>query len=199
MDATAAKDPQLLAHYEGLILKTAGLNARYVEEEFEDICQFLRVRVWKALLAFDPAALRVQPTTQKELEKSRDKYVFICVTNAVKDVLKKKRHNLLFIEDIASAEEHGIEANNGQRAKFEERYLCSEEIEIDDEPPLIPSTLTKTERSVLQLLYVGYKPAEIAGKIGLPRSEVSSATKAIREKMADWSPGALDRPLAVAA
>lgn len=194
MDATAAQDPKLLAHYEGLVRKTAGRNAHKVEDDFEDICQFFRYKVWKALLSFDPAGLRVKPTSRKGLEEARDKYVFSCITNAVKDVLKKKQHNLLFIEDVAGPGSWSPEGDHaefwGQRQHFEQRYMCLEDAfrEVEDELPVVPSTLTRSERAVVLLLYLDFKPTEIALYTTLPRAEINAMTKTIRTKMADWDP-----------
>jgi len=213
MDATAAQNPQLLLHYEGLVRKTAGRLVRtigeqqaargfdnYVEEDFDDVCQFLRYKVWKALLAFNPDNLRKKPSTRKGLNEARDKYVFSCLVNAKVDVLKKKRHNPVFIESVAPSQH--VEQSGGHhtvsQSWFEERYLCVEDAfeEIADGMTL-PSTLTDRERSVLLLLYLHFKPAEIALQIAVPRAEVASITKGIREKMADWSPGSPERvPLA---
>lgn len=212
MDATAAQNPQLLRHFEGLVRKTAGRLIRtiseqesgrghdgYVEEDFDDVCQFLRYKVWKALLAFDPVNLRKKPTTRKQLEEARDKYVFSCLVNAKVDVLKKKRHNPMFIEALAPVTTYDNEIdgrNIAPRATFERRYLCVEDpySEFYDGMEL-PSTLTEPERSVVLMLYLHYETAEIAGQLGIQRAEVISITKSVRGKMADWNPGAMPIPL----
>lgn len=194
MDANAAQDPKLLAHYEGLVRKTASRYLRHSEEDFEDICQVFRFKVWKALLSFDPANLRVKPTTRRDCDEARDKYVYSCVANAAKDVMKKKKHHLLFIEDVAGpgswAPEGDCAATWGQRQHFEERYMCLEDAfkEVEDEMPVIPSTLTRSERAIVLLLYLDFKPPEIALYTTLPRAEINAMTKTIRTKMADWNP-----------
>jgi RNA polymerase sigma factor (sigma-70 family) len=196
MDAKAAEDPKLLAHYEGLVRKTAGRYVNRLEEDYEDVCQFLRYKVWKALLSVDPEQLRKRAqTSQYTPLELRDRYVFSCIANAVKDLLKRKRHNLLFIEDYTATEfdvyESGSTTGVGRnrRDEFDERYLCEQDTFTDvDVEVLIPSTLTRAEREILLLMYLDYKPAEIAAQKAVPRKEISAAMKTIREKMADWSP-----------
>jgi RNA polymerase sigma factor (sigma-70 family) len=196
MDAKAAEDPKLLAHFEGLVRKTAGRYQPRLEEDYDDICQFLRYKVWKALLSVDPEQLRTRAlTSQYTALQLRDRYVFSCIANAVKDLLKRKRHNLLFIEDMTATRFEHYEGGNGttaardQRDAFDERYLREDDAftKVDDDV-LIPSTLTRDEREILLLMYLDYKPAEIAAQKAVPRKEVSAAMKTIREKMADWSP-----------
>ena len=50
-----AHDPDTLRHYEGLIFRTARFAAPLVEDDFEDVQQVLRIKCWRALLAYDPA------------------------------------------------------------------------------------------------------------------------------------------------
>lgn len=192
---------ELMGHFEGLVRKTAGKLLRtireqqnqagyenFVEEDFDDVCQFLRYKVWKALLAFDPVNLRKKPSGPQGLQEARDKYVFSCIVNAKVDVLKKKRHNLLFIESIAPTTPNSEDTT---RDRFEQRYLCEDpfgDLDLDDAMPL-PSTLTESERAVVLLLYLGFKPAEIALRTTLPRSEITSIVETICSKMADWNPG----------
>lgn len=175
--------------------KTAGQLAG-VAMEFDDLCQLLRIKVWRALESYDPARCK----------STRDRYVFVCVRNLVKDILKvDSRHPLpMFIEDIAAPHpEAGAHAqNNGQRDAFEMRYMAQRHDEtygrIEDGPPLIPSTLSVNERKVVALLYYEYEQREIADIIGISESTVNRAVRSIREKMADWAPGA-EVPMPVAA
>jgi RNA polymerase sigma factor (sigma-70 family) len=188
MDAKAAEDPKLLAHYEGLVRKTAGRYIHRLEEDYDDVCQFLRYKVWKALLSVDPEQLRKRAlTSQYTVLELRDRYVFSCIANAVKDLLKRKKHNLLFIEDHTASRFDHFETGN--TTEFDKRYLCEQDTftHVDDEV-LIPSTLTRAERDILLLMYLDYKPAEIAAQKAVPRKEVSAAMEAIKEKMADWRP-----------
>jgi RNA polymerase sigma factor (sigma-70 family) len=192
MDAEKAKSPELMNHYEGLVRTTASICVPYVEEDFDDICQFLRYKVWKALQSFDPASLRVKTAGRVQIAAARDGYVFSCLMNGKKDVLKKKRHGILFIEDIAPNDRNDNERSGHTmtRSSFEERYMAIEDAfgEIEQELPTIPSTLTASERAVVLLLYLDFKPAEIATERGLPRKEITSLVSSIREKMADWNP-----------
>ena len=182
---------EALRHYEGLIRKTAGRIAHSVEMEYEDICQFLRLRAWQALTAFDSS--KVKSTSGYSLEKQRDRFVFSCLVNASKDVLKRKRHNLLSIEDVAARplmEPSGDAVVETSRDRFDQRYLCEDDTFTDGlDQVLVPSTLTKTERAVLLLMYLDFKPTEIVVQAHLSRKEVATAMTSIRAKMADWDPG----------
>ena len=191
MDANR-KNPREVKHYEGLVRKTAAELVPRVEEDFDDICQFLRMKVWKAIDAFNPA--RVKTTSRFSPDQQLERFVYSCVKNATIDVLKKKRRNLIFIEDIVRTAEH--ERPDGEWEKrdgFEKRYLSVDNAYATVEEgtlPFVPSTLTDTERRVLFLLVLDYKPAEIAVEVGVRHKDVWALTKEIREKMADWKPSA---------
>lgn len=196
---------ELIPHFEGLVRKSAARIEPYVEEEFDDICQFLRMKVWYALERFDPS--NVRSTSKFSPAQQRDRFVFACMKNAMKDVLKKKQHNLLFIEDIAPSA-HGAPNmpgksghSAGRRDAFEQRYLSVEEnYDLDpDELPLLPSTLSDLERRVVLLLYFDFEPAEIARQMGISRRGVKETIETIKVKMADWSPVPEDAGVAIAA
>lgn len=187
-----------MSHYEGLVRTTAALCAPYVEEDFDDICQFLRFKVWKALESFEPHKLRVQVAGAVKIAAARDKYVYSCVMNAKKDVIKKKRYGILFIEDLAPEVGTGTESHHSQtRHAFEQRYLSIQDAfaAIEQEMPTIPSTLTESEKAVVLLLYLDFTPAEIAQRRGMPRKEITVLVGSIREKMTDWNPTAEPAPL----
>jgi DNA-directed RNA polymerase specialized sigma24 family protein len=192
MDATHAKSPEMMNHYEGLVRTTASLCVPFVEEDFDDICQFLRYKVWKALESFDPCKLRVRVAGTQAIATARDKYVYSCVQNGKKDVLKKKRHGILFIEDLAPVDESDAKGGHHtlSRSFFEERYLVVENAfaHLEQELPTIPSTLSEAEKTVILLLYLDFKPPEIALRTGLTRKEITVVLKSIRGKMADWRP-----------
>lgn len=181
----AKRDPYTLDFYEGLIRKTASMYERLVEEDFDDLCQIFRLKAWRALGTYDP----------KRSSMPVERYVFSCVRNQVKDVLKKERNQMrrdgrseMLIEDIAPNDQEGA----GMRDRFESRYMQVREDEAfagaNLDAPLIPSTLDRTELQVVALLYAEYGQAEIALRIGLTKREVALAVKSIREKMADWRP-----------
>lgn len=179
MQHSEASDPELLAHYEGLVRKTASRYVGVVEDmDFDDLCQVFRVKVFRALLSFDPTRSRLP----------RDRYVFSCIRNQAKDLIRKKRRDELFIEDVAPK----VNGNGEVRDHFELRYLQVTEDQAYDEvlasPPSIPNTLTRNERELLVLLYNGYCQDEMVERVGIPKREVAAGLKAIREKMADWKP-----------
>lgn len=156
--------------------------------DVEEVQQVLRVRVWKALLAWNP----MEPRTLKRLRRGdrtevelRDAFVFGCVRNQMKDLVKRDRDRDLLIEDIAPAV-----AN--ERDKFETRYLVVEHHEtyraVEESAPLVPNTLSHDERLILACMYLGYNGPETAERLGVPRPKVANAVRSIREKMRDWRP-----------
>lgn len=159
-----------IAFYEGLIHRTAGIYARYVEEEYEDIVALFRIKVWRALESFDPAKTTIPI----------ERYVFMVIKNQAKDLVKRKKRNLAYLEDLQAG------------ADFEHQYLSmSEERAFEDvteEIPLIPSTLTSLEREIVGLLYLQYTQRESADRLGVSRGEMEKAVKSIRAKMSDWKP-----------
>jgi RNA polymerase sigma factor (sigma-70 family) len=171
--------------YEGLIHATA---ARYapilVDEDYDDLVQILALKVWQARRAFD----------QSRTKLGEESYVFSCVTNRVKDLLKaQSRLNKnrgggpTFIEDV----------DPERRFQFEGKYLqLSEEdafADVEDELPALPSTLTHVERTVTILLVLDFKKSEIVRMTGYSRSRVVKAEASVREKMDDWRPTGVGR------
>lgn len=182
MGKLEAENPQILASYEGLVFTTSArlVRSERVEMELEDIQQVLRLKVWRALVSFDIAKCRT----------TRDKYVFMCVRDQAKDILKKKVRGELLIEDLADT--HGGVDEGATLDRFQARYLVAtpDEIygEIEDEV-FVPNTLSGLERAVVVLLYRDYKQTEIAVRLELDRREVEKLVQSIRKKMEDWRPG----------
>lgn len=208
MQESTADTNALLAQYEGLVVSTARRYESLLAKlgyDVEDIAQILRVKVWQAIAAFDEQ--RVTTTVTRcnhvpDCKCSRCRYVFMCIRNRAKDLVKTtNRHRATeefsFIDDVAPA----INGNGEVRDAFELRYLSVEEERAFasslEPPPLIPSTLTAFQRNVLVLRFHDYKPREIAALLDVRRSRVDDATKAIKAKMADWRP--TQEPTAVAA
>lgn len=198
MERDQAANSDLLAHYEGLVRTTANRYVGIVDGmDFDDICQVLRVKVWQALLAYDPAKCRTD----------RDRYVFMCVRNRAKDLVKRQKTEkvAMFIEDVAPM--NGRERNQGGeniRHAFELRYLSAAEeqvfAEVEDAMPLIPSTLSSPERKVVTLRYLDYSHGDIAEIMHIEKREVAKHIRSIRTKMADWRPTpVVVQPEAVAA
>lgn len=207
MDSAEAADSVLLAHYEGLVRKTAARYVGLVLHDFEDICQVFRVKVWKALLAWDPTDPRIRKKLadgQSE-DELRDRFVFMCLRNQGKDLVKRRKPETdpLFIEDFA----HERGADRGRRDgslrdKFEAQYLTAGEDEvfgeIEGDDIVIPSDLTSDERRVLVCMYLDYTQPETAVRLGIPTKKVSAAVKNIRQKLEHLRPvdGAEPEPLA---
>jgi RNA polymerase sigma factor (sigma-70 family) len=169
-----------IASYEGLIFSTAVRYDDYLDDDLEDIQQILRVKVWRALLAFDPQRSRLD----------KKNYVFGCVRNQVKDLLKAQARRdrarngrQLYIED-AEAKIPGA---------FEVRYLA-EDAEavfavVEDERVPLPATLTELERGVVLLLLLDFNQTEMAVHLQVSRRRVRHAHLSVQEKMRDWRPG----------
>lgn len=168
-----------IQRYEGLIFKTATLYEGKVEGmDLDDLRQVFRIKVWRALQSYNPE--------RSSLPEGR--FVFGCLVNQGKDLLRRKRRGVLFIEDIAPA----TDVENGPRDRFEEHYLSLNPDEvfglIEREETVVPNTLTGVERRVVCLLYANYKKSEIARALDLSRREMNAAIDGIHLKMADWKP-----------
>lgn len=162
-------EPTDIAFYEGLVRKTASIIAPYVQEEYDDIVAILRIKVWRSLLAFNPERAR-QPIQG---------YVFMCVTNQKKDLLKRKRR-------------HEVPLDESYDAPVDPDVVYSE---VEDETPVIPCTLNLLERNVVTRLYLGYTERQAARLLGLTRAEMDGALEGVRTKMADWRPSVEQREL----
>jgi DNA-directed RNA polymerase specialized sigma24 family protein len=183
-------DPTDLAYYEGLIFATAVRLEAHVEMEVEDIQQVLRVKAWKALCWFDPARCRT----------SIDRYVFMCLRDQAKDLVRKRKRGEVFIDDLASDEPtSGLPS----RDRFEHLHGLVESHDdvfaaVEDEGVVMPNTLTRLELAIVVLLYRDYRQSEIARKLGLGKPAMERAMRSIRTKLADWKPSAgpsSDRPV----
>lgn len=167
-----------IPYYEGLIHKTAGMYARFIQEDYDDIVSILRIKVWWALEYYDPARSR-QPV---------DRFVFSCVKNQVKDLLKRKRRDEVYLEDQPESitDHHCVDAD----VVFQD---------IERELPGIPNTLTGVEREVLVRLYLSLTQREVSADLGLTRSEMEKTMRSLRTKMADWEPSPQRLPARLAA
>lgn len=204
MGYTDAHNPAVLREYEGLVCATARRLAPHVDYEVEDIEQILWVKVYKALLAYDEVrwANGTRSSTTANLSRTRrDKYVNMCVRDQVKDVVRKRRLEESFIEDLApSTDAEG----RRPRESFDLQYLCSTREEnygaVEEGRPLVPNTLTQLELRIVVLLYRDYKQSEVARKLGMDKREMERHMRSIRAKMEDWRPSVLaDHDLPVAA
>lgn len=173
-----------IERYEALVRKTARMiveHPRQVEMEYDDICQRLRIKAWYALERYDGKRDRV----------GVDRFVFSCLMNEKKDILKKVKRNEAYIEDIAPGDEDG--GGMLTRQHFEYHYLQESPEEafhsVEERLPFLPPTLTTVERQVVHFLYLDYDYGEISALLGLQRKEVAPLVRGIREKLADWKPG----------
>ena len=167
-----------LAPFEGLIFTTAARYAPILDEDLDDIRQILRLKVWQALTRFDGS----------RSTKGVESYVFSCLRNRVKDLLKEQ-HRLnerrkggpLHIEDLTD-----------DLGRFEGRYLAAEDPDVFDlieQSVELPSCLDETERALVLVLLEGdFTRAEIALRIGVSRKRVVVIHRAVQEKLADFAP-----------
>ena len=174
----------------------------FVEEEFDEICQFLREKVWKGLEAFNPS--RVRTTSKYSPDEQLERFVNSCVQNGKKDVLKKKRRDWLYIADmLAEGPTSDVNFVGKLHDAFENRYLREDdtftEFPPDPDLPIIPSILAPREREVALMLYLDYKIDEIAAELDTNRKGVNGMIDSIRGKMVEWAPAPAARPLALAA
>jgi DNA-directed RNA polymerase specialized sigma24 family protein len=148
-------------------------------DDYDDVLFVPHVEVWRSLVAYDPARSKLPV----------QRYVFSCVTNQVKDLLKRKRRHEVYIEDMTVTMRDGDELGDS----FTEEYLSvsHDDVYADVErelPPTIPDTLTRLEREVVVRLYIEPNHRKIAVELSLTRAEVDGTVESICTKMAEWSP-----------
>lgn len=178
MSAPSKTSPRDIAHYEGLVRKTASLYARQVEMDYDDIVQVLRIKVWRALEAHDPAKVKTQ---------TLERFVFMCVKNQCKDLVRRRSRGEVFLEDLIpdDHEDSPVEWMLQLAVDHEQTFSGVEDREL-----LIPCTLSDLERRIIGWLYLDRTQKEVAGILELTRAEMERAVKVIRQKMADWEPTA---------
>lgn len=183
---------EALAHYEGLIFTTAERLIRHPKLDgkvgLDDIRQLLRIKAWYALEKWSP----------ERANGSRDAFIFACITNQVKDILKAKRPEEVFIEDQKPSPPQWAGIGDGSppdQDRFEARYLAvppddvyRSVLESDEPPPLLPNTLTAIERQFVVLLYAGRERMEIRRELKLSPRMYDTVLNGIRLKFSDWAP-----------
>lgn len=184
--------------YEGLVKKTARMlvdgthpdmrGRRPIEASEEDIEQELRIKVLRALRAFDPTKVRAARRRSVRGHSHRDLYVNMCVRDKAKDIAKLRRRNDEYIEDFNAPNRR----RNDEDDWFEDRYLSQTAEEafsaVEDELPQLPPSITEKERSVMTLMFGEHRQTDIARILGLSKREVESAVRQIRVKMAAFRP-----------
>lgn len=163
-----------VARYRGLCRTTASMYVGAVEEEFDDIVQVLMTKAWVAVKRFDPSKW----VRDDERQEAQDRFVFSCVKNQMKDLLKRKRRGLLFIEDVSPCD------RPAELQEDADLVYAS----VEDEELVLPSTLSAMERGVIGLLTTGLTQIEAGARHGLSRHQIDRVMGEIRTKMADWKP-----------
>jgi DNA-directed RNA polymerase specialized sigma24 family protein len=177
-----------LEDFEGLIFKTTVLVLPHVEDDFDDVQQLLRIKVWKVLAKYDPA--RSQMTVKA--------YVFGCLMNYKKDLKKRRRRGELFIEDLLPDHPSGDGQRHDGSSAFEARHLAVSQdvafLAVEDETPLLPNTLNDLERRVIGLLMLEYTATEISRTLSIGPKRLRAVRNDIERKMMDWRPSAVHQP-----
>jgi RNA polymerase sigma factor (sigma-70 family) len=166
--------------FEGLVRSTARMYFEGLQMDEDDVQQFLRVKVWKGIESY----------TASRATQSVEGYVFTCVRNGVKDLLKqadraKRNRPECFLEDQY--------ASDVGRERFHARHLAHDEDGIREahieRTFQLPSTLNFMERVVTAMLYEGMNQTEIAQMLGCTRTRVRNTHSSVQRKMMDWAPG----------
>jgi RNA polymerase sigma factor (sigma-70 family) len=169
-----------LASFEGLIFRTSQMYAAQVKKDPDDLAQELRIKTWKALGRYSPARSKMPV----------ERYVFMVITNKIKDYKRDaaraaQRPTVLYIEDMRQAN-----PGQGDERPTQERFDgLFNHIERDvvysgvDNRYQLPPTVTEPERKVLMLLVAGCTRPEIVALLGVRRSSVDGAVRALREKL----------------
>ena len=177
-----------IAEFEGLVFETARqlVYEEHVEMDFDDVRQFLRQKVWRAIEEYDSAR-------DKRL-RSLKRFVFGCVVNARKDVIKRPRRFTQSIDELRDDQAMGrgfsVADTQNRSDRFDGRYLSTDEEEVfaqlDTGPPL--PCLSELERQVAQMRAEDFTLAEIDLELGLVPGQAKIAMRSAREKLAHRRP-----------
>lgn len=153
--------------YEGLIHTHALRVLGKVDGDLDDIRQVYRMKAWYAIERWKPGGMTM------------DRWVFGALRNMEKDLLGRKRHGEVFIEDQPARVRRRVDGSVSHEAVYGA---------VDEGQPLVPNTLTQLELLVMTRLYEGYRRTEIAKELILPKAELEGLIRGIRVKMEDWRP-----------
>lgn len=164
-------------HYRGLVTTTASLVAAEpgIEMEFDDVVQLLWIKVMHAIDRHDPDRSKV----------TVDRYVFGCLMNLRKDFRRRRPSRSVGFDDLGFQSQDRLESDLGLRVDHDAVYS-----EVEEDELVLPSTLTLTERGVIELLSSGYRQVDAAEFFGWTHEQMSRCIRAIRLKLADWAPDA---------
>lgn len=181
-----------LLPFEGLVHATARKFAPQLRREEEDLAQELRIVIWRA----------VTKHSTKRSTMTLERYVFMCMTNRLKDFkrdaareARRREDNglsFLHIEDLCMSGEEGTPFGTPTQENFDGRYnfIGREEVyrRVEEGLFVLPAGVTELEANVLVLLMMEVTEREIVLRLGVVRSEVKACIEALREKFADWRP-----------
>lgn len=192
-------DSKLIQHYEGVVRKTAALTVDHCEEDFDDICQLFRIKAWKALASFDTTKVKNPQAGDAQGRTPQDKYVYACIKNQAKDLVKRVKRNTMYIEEMV--QEPGGDPMHDHRIthdNFSARHLSVAEEQVfemvEGSSFVLPSTLDGRECKIVTLLYLDFDNGEIGEQLGIQRKQVATLVRGIREKLRDWAPPGWNPP-----
>lgn len=182
-----------MERFRGLVHKTASLIEADLEDDYDDIVQILWMKCWYASLRYDADASRM----------TLERYVFMCMKNAVKDLQKKRVRGEASLEELQNSEGSlGFKSQD----KFDGKYLAVQDdvvyAEVEAEPLHLPNTLTDRERDVVMLLAADFSQTEARALLGIDKRGMEKVMRDVRVKLADWKPSspagilALEQPAA---
>jgi DNA-directed RNA polymerase specialized sigma24 family protein len=176
-----------LEQFGGLISTTAEqMAAAGVELEVDDLQQLLLIKAWQAVEKWDGQHVKPLPLRR---------WVFGCLLNYRKDIERRPRRHNASIDELRERTKLvvGAVADVDNADWFDLRYLSVDAgrvfFEVEDEPVLLPSTLTRRERRVIRLRLKGRGLLEIDAEMRISRTQREKLMTSIRVKLADWAPG----------
>lgn len=166
--------------YEGLIFTHALRIVGFVDDDLDDLRQLYRIKVWKVLTQHADRG-RLRPKQGETLDAALDRFVFTCLKNMEKDLLKRRRRPEMSLD----AMEPNSRLESGSSVDHEAVYGG-----VEEEALVLPNTLSGLEVRTVVLLYRGYRQSEAARRLGIDSRKMKRVMRSVRDKMADWRPDA---------
>lgn len=149
-----------MLEYEGLVISTTRYWRHKISEEMsdDDIKQELRIKIYKALLTFDPN--RGYP---------EHKHVFGAVRNMVKDLIKKKNQlaNQTLVSELVTRDGRTIFG-----------------IVLDEDKTELLQNLSRMDQEISVMIIQGFTLREVAETIGVELNYVKHRISVIRNEIA---------------
>ena len=165
--------------YEGLIKCTARKFRNSISSDigYEDICQELRIKAWKALESFDPS-----------YGSPESMHVFVAVNNRVKDLMRRKSKPERPFSDLPSDGHRWVNADEAIHSSIRAQFTNPEDASISAENPVkteILRGLTPVQQSIAICIAAGYTTAEIRKSHGISQSNYFIHVREIKAHVKD--------------